>query len=103
MANNMSYFIENTGLNNDSFPHLFQSISLNLENELDLYEHSKYYSDAEFINMFNETHNKITIMNLNCCSFNARIDALKIYLATVDIKPLVVQQFKKHGVMSQLI
>ena len=79
MANNMnSDFIENTGLNkHNSFPHLIQSISPNLEKELDLYEHSKYYSDAEFINMFNETHNKITIMNLNCCSLNARIDAMK--------------------------
>ena len=86
MANNMnSDFIENTGLNkHNSFPHLIQSISPNLEKELDLYEHSKYYSDAEFINMFNETHNEITIMNLNCCSLNARIDALKIFLATVD-------------------
>ena len=63
----------NTGLNkHNSFPHLIQSISPNLEKELDLYEHAKYYSDAEFINMFNE----ITIMNLNCCSLNARIDAL---------------------------
>ena len=45
MANNMnSYFIENTGLNkHNSFPHLIQSISPNLEKELDLYEHSKYY------------------------------------------------------------
>ena len=50
MANNMnSYFIENTGLNkHNSFPHLIQNISPNLEKELDLYEHSKYYSDAEF-------------------------------------------------------
>ena len=55
-----------------------------MEKELDLYEDSKYYSDAEFINMFNEIHNEITLMNLNCCSLNARIDALKIFLATVD-------------------
>ena len=86
MANNMNrYFIENTGLNKqNSFPHLIQSISHNLENELDLYDHSKYHSDAEFINMFNKIHNEITIMNLNCCSLNARIDALKIFLATVE-------------------
>ena len=86
MANNMtSYFIENTWLiKHNSFPHLIQSISPNLENELDLYENSKYYSDAEFINMFNETHNEIAITNLNCCMLNARIDALKIFFATVD-------------------
>ena len=86
MANNMnSSFIEITGLNkHNSFPHLIQSISPNLEKELDLYEHSKYYSDVECINMFKETHNEITIMNLNCCSLNTRIDALKICLVTVD-------------------
>ena len=41
MTNNInSYFIENTGLyKHNSFPHLIQSISPNLENELDLYEH----------------------------------------------------------------
>ena len=68
MANNMnSDFVENTGLNkHNSFPHLIQSIRPNLEKELDLYEHLKYYSDAEFINMFNQIHNEITIMNLNC-------------------------------------
>ena len=34
--------------------------------------------------VLSSTHNEITIMNLNCCSLNARIDALKICLATVD-------------------
>ena len=63
MANNMnSYFLENTGHNkHNSFPLLIQSISPNLEKELDLYEHSKYHSDAEFINMLQfECKNRCT-------------------------------------------
>ena len=54
------------------FPHVILIIRPNLENERNLYEHSKGYSDAEFINMFNETHN-ITIMNQNCCSLNEKM------------------------------
>ena len=78
-------FIESTDLNeNNSLPHLIQSISPDLENEINFIEHSKYYSDTDFINMYRETKSEITILNLNCCSLNARIDMLKIFLATID-------------------
>ncbi len=87
MANTNYQFLDNTGLNeNNSLKHLMQSISPDEENEVDLLEHSAYYSNTEFISMYQKTENEVTILNLNCCSLNARIDDLKIFLAMIDVK-----------------
>ena len=77
--------MNNTGLNiNNSFTHLLQNISTDLENETDLIEYSKYYSEANFIEMYNETASEISILNLNCGSLNAKFDKLKLFLHSVD-------------------
>ena len=78
-------FINNTGLTeHNSFPHLLQTISADMENETNMIEHSKYYSDMEFMNMYQPNMSEITILNLNCGSLNAKFDQLKLFLATVD-------------------
>ena len=86
MGENISNsFMNNTGLNiTNSFTHLIQHISTDLENETDLIEHSKYYSETKFIEMYNETSSEISILNLNCGSLNAKYDKLKIFLNIVD-------------------
>ena len=78
-------FLHNTGLTeHNSFPHLLQNMSTDLENEINMIEHSKYYSDSDFIQMYGETTSEISILNLNCGSLNAKFDKLKMFLATVD-------------------
>ena len=53
MATNINRpFMVNTSLNeHNSLVNLLQNISPEIENEIDIVEHSQYYSDVNFINM----------------------------------------------------
>ena len=55
-----------------------------MENEIDLIEHSRYYSNTDFMDMHRKTNSEISILNLNCGSLNAKIDNLKMFLDTID-------------------
>ncbi len=79
-------FINNTGLNKqNSLCHLLNTISPESENEIDLIEQSKYYSNDEYNVLNQQTSTDINILNLNCYSLNARIDELKLFLASVNV------------------
>ena len=68
MANN-NQFIHNTGLNKDNFlTDLFDAISPDMENEVDLVQSSKYYNDENFKIELNGINSRLCILNLNCQS-----------------------------------
>ena len=85
-AHTNNSFLTNTGLNeHNSFTHLLQSISTNLENEIDLIDQSMYYSETDFVNLYQQTNREISILNLNCQCLNAKIDKLKMFLSVIDV------------------
>ena len=45
---------------------LIDSISPTLENKSNILTHSRYYNNCNFKNMLEQTHNRITILNLMC-------------------------------------
>ena len=76
--------MNSTGFNeNNCFIQLIESISPTLENESNILTHSRYYNNCNFKNMLQQTHNKITILNLNCQSLSAKFDNLKLFLADI--------------------
>ena len=81
----LASFIHNTGLNEkNSFPHLLDAICPSAENESDLIEQSKYYDDHEFKSVLQKFNSKISILNLNCQSINAKFDKIKIFLDDIN-------------------
>ena len=79
-------FMNNTGLNeNNCFSNLIHHISPNIENEIDIINHSTYYNDDDFKDVLKNTKSELRILNLNCLNLNTRFDLLKLLLVDVDI------------------
>ena len=79
-------FMNNTGLNeNNCFSNLIYYISLNIENEIDIINHSTYYNDDDFKDVLKNTKSELSILNLNSLNLNTRFDLLKLFLVDVDI------------------
>ena len=79
-------FMNNTGLNeNNCFSNLIHHISPNIENEIDIINHSTYYNDDDFKDVLKNTKSELSILNLNCLNLNTRFDLLKLFLVDVDI------------------
>ena len=79
-------FMNNTGLNeNNCFSNLIHHISPNIENEIDIINHSTYYNDDDFKDVLKNTKSELRILNLNCLNLNTRFDLLKLFLVDVDI------------------
>ena len=79
-------FMNNTGLNeNNCFSNLIHHISPNIENEIDIINHSTYYNDDDFKDVLKNTKRELRILNLNCLNLNTRFDLLKLFLVDVDI------------------
>ena len=94
-------FIFNEGLTEEnSFTHLIKSISPDTENEIELIEHSNYYTDDEFVNNIQITESKIKMLSLNCQSINAKFAKLKTFLAAIneytDISIICLQETWGH-------
>ena len=78
-------FIFNEGLTEEnSLTHLIKSMSPDTENEIELIEHSNYYTDDEFVNNIQITESKIKMLSLNCQSINAKFAKLKTFLAAIN-------------------
>ena len=61
-------FMFNEGITEEnSYTHLIISISLDTENELELIEHSNYYTDDEIVNNIHVT-SRLILYCLVCCS-----------------------------------
>ena len=77
--------MDNTGLDHlNSLTHLIDHIAPDNESEVNLLEHSRYYNDTDFINKLNHSHYKLSILNLNSRSINAKFDQLKLFLAQAN-------------------
>ena len=73
MINQRNNFIHNTGLSRDnSLVHLFDFPNKNVDKEISVIEHSKYYEDNKFIEIKNAVPRKLSIINLSCQSLNAK-------------------------------
>ena len=72
-------FMNNTGLNeNNCFSNLIHHISPNIENEIDIINHSTYCNDDDFRDVLKNTKSELSILNLNCLNLNTRFDLQKI-------------------------
>ena len=74
-------FMNKTGLNESNcFSNLIHHISPNIENEIDIINHSIYYNDDDLRDVLKNTKGELSILNLN-----TRFDLLKLFLLDVDI------------------
>ena len=85
-------FILNNGLNEEnSLSHLIDTINQDIDEEIRLVEHSRYYSDDDFLSILRTQKSTLNILNLNCQSLNAKFDELHTYIseickfATIDV------------------
>ena len=79
-------FMNNTGLIvNNCFSNLIHNISPNIENKIDIINHSTYYNEDDFKDVLKNTKSELSILNLNSLNLNTRFDLLKLFLVDVDI------------------
>ena len=91
MNNQRNNFIHNTGLSRDnSLVHLNDSLIKNVDEEISVIEHSKYFEDNDFIEMTSVTPRKLSIMNLNSQSLMPNLMSFKfLFLIFVVILQLM--------------
>ena len=66
-------YMNNTGLNeNNCFSNLIHDIRPNIENEIDIINHSTYYNDDDFRDVLKNTKSELSILILNCLNLNTR-------------------------------
>ena len=66
-------FMNNTGLNkNNCFSNLIHHISPNIENEIDIINHSTYCNADDFRDVLKNNKNELSMLNLNCLNLNTR-------------------------------
>ena len=81
MINTNYDFIHNTGLSkNNSLVHLIESLNVNMEEEISMIEHSRYYEDVEFARITNCPRN-LSMINLNCQCLNAKFEELQVFIS----------------------
>ena len=68
----------------NSLMHLLDTISPDIENEVDLVQSSKYYDDENFKIELSSIYNKLFILSLNCQGINAKYKKLKLFLDDVN-------------------
>ena len=77
-------FMKNTGLNeNNCFSNIIHHISPNVENEIDIINHS-YYNDDDFRDVLKNTKSELSLLNLNCLNLNTRFDILTLLLVLLS-------------------
>ena len=67
------------------FSNLIHHISPNIENEIDIINHSTYYNDDDFKDVLKNTKSELSILNLNCLNLNTRFELRQLFLVDVDI------------------
>jgi len=77
-------FIHNSGLNvENSLTHLIDSMNTDIDEEINMVEHSRYYNDNDFIDTLQTQQSILSILNLNCQSLNAKFDQLQLYISKI--------------------
>ena len=85
MANTNRNFINNVDLDEqNSFPHLLETMNPESEEEANLIEHYEYFNNDELQATFRTNSQKLSILNLNCQSINAKFDKIKLFLECID-------------------
>ena len=77
--NNRNAFIDNGGLSKStSLTHLLNKNDNMDSDNIEVIEHSPYYSEADFQNVL-KLNNTFIIMSLNCQSINAKFDKIQLF------------------------
>ena len=85
MANTNRNFINNVDLDEqNSFPHLLETMNPESEEEANLIEDSEYFNNDELQATFRTNSQKLSILNLNCQSINAKFYKIKLFLECID-------------------
>ena len=72
--------MNNTCLNeNNCFSNLIHHISLNIENEIAVINHSTYCNNDDFRDVLKNTKSELSILNINCLNLNTRFDLLNLF------------------------
>ena len=77
-------FLRNRNINEtNSLPDLVQAIDPLSDDEVNVIDHSLYYSDCdlEYQNLISQGNGVLRILNPNCGGLNAKFDKLKIFLS----------------------
>ena len=75
-------FIENRNIGEENcFIELMHYMDFGFENKINIIEHSPYYSDQDFRNVFDQESGSLRILNLNCGGLNAKFEKLILFLA----------------------
>ena len=78
-------FINNTSVNEtNSFVNLLDHMNPSNEDEINVIEHSIYYDNETFRNTIAKVNGPLRVLNLNCGGLSAKLDKLKIFLATCN-------------------
>ena len=72
-----------TQYRDNSLVHLNDFLNENVDEEISVIEHSKYYEDNDFIEITSATPRKLSIINLNCQSLNAKFDELQVFIFNI--------------------
>ena len=85
-------FIENRNIGEENcFIELMHKMDSGFENEINIIEHSPYYSDQDFRNVVDQVSGSLRILNLNCGGLNAKLKKV-LFLAECNnnFRPLSV-------------
>ena len=75
-------FLRNRNINEtNSLPDLVQTIDPLSDDEVNIIDHSLYYSDLEYQNFISQGNGVLRILNLHCGGLNAKFDKLKNFLS----------------------
>ena len=78
-------FLDNTNINeSNSLVNLVDHMNPSNEHELNLNEHSIYYSNGTFRQEISNVNGSISILNLNCGGLSTKFDKLKLFLASCN-------------------
>ena len=78
-------FVNNTDLNEENSPaHLLEKLDPINEGEVNLIQHSNYYSNKEFMGAHSQIDGKLSILNLNCQCINSKFDKIRLFLEGIN-------------------
>ena len=82
--NNRNAFIDNGGLSKStSLTHLLNENGNMDSDNIEVIEHSPYYSEADFQNVL-KLNNILSIMSLNCQSINVKFDKVQLFIDRIN-------------------
>ena len=82
--NNRNAFIYNGGLSKStSLTHLLNENDNMDSDNIEVIQHSPYYSEADFQNVL-RLNNTVSIMSLNCQSINAKFDEVQLFIDRIS-------------------